>query len=337
MRFESSVTSVSWIPSEAVTGVNKAAFGTGFTHYDAPPPEVIDDLDALRDADRFRFANALGAWIETDDEGAIVGAGYSGRGVMGATTLRVGSKEATFAAVQFDVLQQPVEIGATFARFVQTSGGHTAVPAPRIVKHAPFVAFEAPTVWTTLSLVLHADGRAEYELVGASPFPRHWVYDADGTLVAKAGLADFKEWWKGSFGRHTPWGDEDSPQLVTEVETALERELSTHIMRGGHKPTFHKVRAGAALTVQGEVADDVFLLLNGVVSIEVDGEPVAQLGPGAILGERSGLEGGRRTSTARAVTDVKVAVARADEIERSALVSVSEGHRRESGPPVTGS
>lgn len=337
MRVESSVTSVSWIPSEAVTGVNKAAFGSGFTHYDDPPPETLDDLDALLAADRFRFANQLAGWIEVDDDGAVVDAGHAGRTLMGATTIRIGPKEMTFAAVEFPPIRPEVEVGPTWARFVQTSGGHTAVPAPRVVKRAPFVAFEAPTVWTTLALTLHGDGRTEFELVGASPFPRHWVYDADGTLVAKAGLADFKEWWKGSFGRHTPWGDEDSPQLVTEVETALERELSTHIMRGGHKPTFHKVRAGAALTVQGEVADDVFLLLNGVVSIEVDGEPVAQLGPGAILGERSGLEGGRRTSTARAVTDVKVAVARADEIERSALVSVSEGHRRESGPPVTGS
>lgn len=59
MRIESSATSLSWIPSEAVTGLNKAIFGTGFTHYDDPPPDVIDDLDALRDADRFRFANHL--------------------------------------------------------------------------------------------------------------------------------------------------------------------------------------------------------------------------------------------------------------------------------------
>ena len=47
MRIESSVTTLSWIPSEAVTGVNKGAFEMGFTHYDEPPPDVIDDLDAL--------------------------------------------------------------------------------------------------------------------------------------------------------------------------------------------------------------------------------------------------------------------------------------------------
>ena len=49
MRIESSVTTLSWIPSEAVTGVNKGVFEIGFTHYDEPPPDVIDDLDALRE------------------------------------------------------------------------------------------------------------------------------------------------------------------------------------------------------------------------------------------------------------------------------------------------
>ena len=52
MRIESSVTSLSWIPSEAVTGANKSVFEIGFTHYDDPPPDVIEDLDALRDTDR---------------------------------------------------------------------------------------------------------------------------------------------------------------------------------------------------------------------------------------------------------------------------------------------
>jgi hypothetical protein len=36
MRYESSVISISWIPSEAVTGSFRVAFDAGFTHYDAP-------------------------------------------------------------------------------------------------------------------------------------------------------------------------------------------------------------------------------------------------------------------------------------------------------------
>ena len=33
---------------------------------------------------------------------------------------------------------------------------------------------------TYLMFTLHTDGRAEYSLEGASRFPRHWIYDADG-------------------------------------------------------------------------------------------------------------------------------------------------------------
>ena len=329
MRIESSVTSLSWIPSEAVTGLNKAIFGTGFTHYDDPPPDELGDLEVLRAADRFRFANHLVGWIEVVD-GTIVDAGYDGGCLMGATTVAVGPKQATFAAVAFDDIRQPVELTATSARFVQTVGGHTAVPAPRRVNKPPFLKFEAPTVWTTVALTLYADGTSQFELVGASAFPRHWVYDEYGALAAKAGMADFKDWWRHSFGKHTPWGDEDSPALVTAVETALERELAGHIMRGGGKSSIRKVKEGGLLTEQGAAGDDVFLLLNGVVSVEVDGAAIAEVGPGAILGERAALEGGVRTSTLRALTKVTVAVVKPDQLAEDELVQLSAGHRRES-------
>src|SRR5581483_3006238 len=74
MRIESSVTSLSWIPSEAIKGMTKMPFEVGVAHYDETPPDVIDDLGALRDADRFRFANQLSAWIEVED-GRITGFG----------------------------------------------------------------------------------------------------------------------------------------------------------------------------------------------------------------------------------------------------------------------
>ena len=66
----------------------------------------------------------------------------------------------------------------------------------------------------------------EHHLLGASPFPRHWVYDTDGKLMKKSGLIDFSTWYRNAFGKHSPWGDQDSPALATEVETALERQLS---------------------------------------------------------------------------------------------------------------
>ena len=329
VRIENTVTTVSWIPSEAVTGLNKAIFESGFTHYDDPPPDVISNLEQLGADDTFRFANRLHAWIEVTD-GRIVDCGYVDGSVMGATTVRLGKKDlARFPAIELPELRAEPEITETSARFVQTFGGRPALPAPRRVNHPPFMQLEGPTVWSTLALTLHTDGRRDWELVGASPFPRHWVYDADGKLAAKAGLTDFKEWWRHSFGKHTPWGDEDSPALVTTVETALERELSTMIMRGGQKPKVRKLKEGQVLVEQGQLGAELYLLLDGVLAVDVDGKSLGDLGPGAIVGERALIEGGRRTATLRAVTKARVAVADADQIDRDALADLSEGHRRE--------
>ncbi len=174
-------------------------------------------------------------------------------------------------------------------------------------------------------------------MVGASPFPRHWVYDDSGALVAKSGITDFGNWSKDCFGDHSPWGDVDSPAVVTAAETALERTLSTAIMRGGAKPRIRTLSAGEDLVRQGEPGHELFLLLDGVLEVQVDGDPVAELGPGAVGGERALLEGGSRTSTLRARTRVRVAVASADQVDMAALKELSQGHRREepTAPPTT--
>lgn len=61
----------------------------------------------------------------------------------------------------------------------------------------------------------------------------------------------------------------------------------------------------------------------------MDGEAVAELGPGAVGGERALLEGGLRTSTLHAGTRVRVAVATAEQVDTAALAELAEGHRRE--------
>lgn len=332
MRVESSVSSISWIPSEAMTGLLRVPVDIGVGHYDDPPPDHIVDIEALRDADRFRFANVLRAWIEIED-GVITDGGYSGRGMMGSTTLALGLGHVTIAAVEFPDIQHDPEIGGTSARFVQTTGGRTGAPLPRRLNRPPFMKVTAPTVWTTLALTLHADGSHEFEVAGASMMPRHWIYDEAGDLAAKSGMIDFKTWTQESFGDDTPWGHVDAPAIITEVETALERHLSLHIMREGRKPKIRKVAEGEALVTQGDPGGELFLLLDGVLNVEVDGEDVAEVGPGSILGERAVLEGGTRTSTLRAMTPVKAAVATADEIEPAALEQLAAGHRREDESP----
>jgi hypothetical protein len=308
------------------------AFDKGFTHYDNPPPDVIEDLDALRRADRFRFANVLSAYAEFDDTGAATDHGYTGGGLMGSTTVAVGGLNKEFEAVALPVIQQPPEVGDGWVRFVQTAGGRTGLPAPRRVRRKPFIQWQAPLVWATLGLTLRADGPATFEVLGASRFPRHWFYDGDGKLAAKSGLTDFKDWYRKSFGRHTPWGDQDSPALVTAVETALERALSVQMMDKNSKPRFQKLSAGDILCREGEPGTDVFLVLDGVLRVEQGGDRVAEFGPGAVLGERAGIEGGIRKSTLVAVTDSRVAVVAHSTMDRDQLQELAKGHGGPTAP-----
>jgi hypothetical protein len=338
VRIERSITTVSWIPSDLLEGMGKIATRMKLAHHDPPPPDSLGDdipaaIEDLRANDRMRFANQLRAYIDVDEAGRITGHGYTGGGVIGGTTVGLGVGSITIPAVLLPDRRSEPEVDPTYVRFTQTVGGRTGAPMPRAVKHPPFIQYHAPSVWTTLEMTIWSDGSHEAKVTGASDFPRHWIYDDGGHLVGKSSLADYKTWMNDSFGRRTPWGDEDSPALVTAVESALERELSGAIMRGGTKPDIRRLKEGATLVEQGTDSNDLFLLLNGVLVVEVDGEPLAELGPGAVIGERAVLEGGKRTATLRATTDCKVAAVSADRIDVERLRQLSEGHRREEARP----
>src|ERR687896_787467 len=223
MRIEKSVTAVTWIPSEAIEGMPKLPFELGITHYDEPPPDRIQEgeLETLRDADRFREANHLRAWIEVDG-GEILDAGYSGGAYVGSTRVNLGPKTLAFAGVEYPLLQAEPERGPDWVKFVQSAGGRMGLPAPRRVRGKPFFKIESASAWTTLQLIIYADGTSKHALVGASSFPRHWIYDDEGNLVEKSGTIDFKSWALESHGEGTPWGGEDSPGGVTAGESELE-------------------------------------------------------------------------------------------------------------------
>jgi len=327
-RFESSVTSISWIPSEAIAGISKVPFEMGVTHYDQIPPDQIEDLEELRRTDRFREANELRAFIEVED-GRIVGYGHLGQGHIGATTVRVGPAAIRFPAVHLPDIRPEPEVTPSSVRFIQTVGGRMGLPTPRPVKHKPFVQFWPSIAWTTLALTLNVDGSSTHELVGASPFPRHWIYDQDGRLVEKSGVVDFTTWANDSFGDRTPWGATDSPAVVATVESALERQLSASIMRGGAKPKIRTISSGEALVEQGAPGTEVYLILDGIFVVEVDGDPVAEIGPGAVVGERAALEGGTRTATLRATTRARVAEVPPDGLSPDDLDTLASTHHRE--------
>jgi cyclic nucleotide-binding protein len=329
MRVEKSVTSITWIPSEAISGMPKVPFELGVAHYDEPPPDKVDDLEALREVDAFREANELRAWVDFDDDGKPNDFGYSGGGHIGVTRIKLGRRELAFPAVQYPLIQADPEVGDGWVKFTQSAGGHMGLPAPRRVSGKPFFRIKSASAWTTLALTIDADGATEYELTGASPFPRHWLYDDDGKLVEKSGTIDFAEWYKESHGKNTPWGEEDSPAVTTAVESELERELSASIMKEGKKLERRQLEQGDALITEGDEGGELFLLLDGVVDIEVNGDRVAEIGPGALLGERALLEGGKRTATVWAKTPLRVAVVPADAIDESALPQLAASHRRE--------
>jgi hypothetical protein len=330
MRIESSVTAISWIPSEAIEGMPKIPFELGIGHYDEPPPTHLGsgELERLRDSDRFREANELKAWIEVED-GKIVSFGNEGRGLVGSTTFRLGPKSLVFEGVPFETLQPEPEVSDDAVRFVQTVGGRAGFPAPRRVKGAPFFRVHSATAWTTLALTIRADGTWEHELIGASQFPRHWIYDNGGELVQKAGTVDFKSWYRESHGEHTPWGDEESEPFVTQAETALERKLSRDLMRSDEKLPRRKLKQDERLVEQGDPADELYLLLDGVLAAVVDGEEIAQVGPGAVLGEGAIVGEGTRNATLRACTPARVVVIKPEQIDPQAMETLAAGRRRD--------
>jgi hypothetical protein len=331
MRLERSFTSISWIPSEAIRGLPKLPFELGVGHYDEPPPEQLTegDLDRLRDEDRFREANLLRVWIEVEDD-EIVDFGYSGGAYVGSTTFHFGPKAVTVPGVAFETIRSDPERVEGGVRFVQTVGGRAGFPAPRRVSGRPLFRVHSATAWTTLAITLKADGSYEGELVGASPFPRHWVYDDTGELVQKSGTVDFNTWYRESHGARTPWGEEDSPALVAAAESRLERALSRQLMTSGAKFERTRLKAEECLTEQGESKSDLYLLLDGILGVEVDGQAIGEMGPGTICGERAVLEGGSRSATLRAKCPCHVVVIPHDWLASSDLEQLATGRNRES-------
>lgn len=318
------VTSLSWIPSELLRGPLRVPFDVGLTHYDDPPPDRLTDLPALRRAGRFRFVNRLRARADVDG-GRITQVQVLPEtgGIIGLTNLLAGA--VRFPAVHMpDLLTQEVSEDGSVAVVRQTAGGRAPLPAPRLVRGRPRLV--APLVWTTLELTLHADGRTAHRVVGASGFPRHWVYDDAGTLVEKVAVTDADAWLHTMTETENPWAGVESEARTLPAESELERRLSSSVMGG--RRTVRRLAAGESLFQQGEAGSQVALLLDGVVEVLRDGVRLAEIGPGAVLGERALLEG-VRTSTVLAVTGVTVALVDGATLSREDLERLVEGHRRE--------
>ena len=69
MRIESRVFSLSWVPSDLVTGDARLPFAMSMAPADSPPPALVTHPHSLVRDGRVRQANALRAWVEFDEQG----------------------------------------------------------------------------------------------------------------------------------------------------------------------------------------------------------------------------------------------------------------------------
>ena len=174
MRIESSVTSISWIPSEAMAGLPRCPSRRASPTTTSRRPRSIEDLDALR------------ATRAVPLRQPPVGLGRGGRrphrrprpGRRRADRLhhaaaRARSRSPSRPSRCPTCSPSPGE--RTEVTFVQTAGGRTGVPAPRRVRRAP--SSSSRLRWPGPRSRSPSAPTAVVPLAGASSFPRHWVYD----------------------------------------------------------------------------------------------------------------------------------------------------------------
>jgi len=79
-----------------------------------------------------------------------------------------------------------------------------------------------------------------------------------------------------------------------------------------HSPEFLEIRSGEVLLKEGDVGEEMYVLIEGTAKIEYRGVFFAEIGPGDFVGELAVIDGSPRLASAIAVTDCRfVAVNRA--------------------------
>jgi len=322
MRFQASAMCLSWIPPEALEGAFKAPFRLGVAHYDAPPPPNSPDLDALLAEDAIRFANEIHGSVEVD-RGRIIDYNLSGRGRLGSTTLRLRSRGLTFAAVAMPELVSRPDVSDTQVTFTHTAGGQTGVPVPRAVPHAPFWRLSAPLAWSTLRLTMRANGTSEPGIADASPFPRHYLYDTNGQLTQKTALIRYRDWLRHADYDCSPWsGSHDPVPVARAVRSEVEQVLADSILTSGVWRQ-QRLPAGGRLRDLAITNSEVHVLLDGVLVIEIDGQPAIEVGPGAIFDPALRTPESKARVTVLARTASRIALMPRDSLDDRALLDVA--------------
>jgi CRP-like cAMP-binding protein len=87
------------------------------------------------------------------------------------------------------------------------------------------------------------------------------------------------------------------------------------------------IRAGQYLTTAGNQGAEVLIVVSGTATCFVNGAAEAEFGPGDFFGEVATLDGGPRTATVIASTDMDVIVLNRFEFEMLVTSSPDVAHR----------
>jgi hypothetical protein len=129
MRYESSVTSLSWIPRKRSPGEPGSPSTPDSLTTTTPRPRR--SMTSRRCGPRTGSVSPMccgpGSMLTAPARSAAVG--YSGGGHIGDTTIRMGGLRHTFQNALLPDLRRDPERGDGWVRFVQTVGGRTSMPA----------------------------------------------------------------------------------------------------------------------------------------------------------------------------------------------------------------
>ena len=169
------------------------------------------------------------------------------------------------------------------------------LPAPRRVSGKPYFQVASASAWTTLQLIIYADGTSKHRLARRLAVPaaldlrrrrrprRQERRDRLRAVVARVVRPEH------AVGR----GRLAGARLRRGV--GLERQLSRIVMADAKVLPRHKLAKGETLIEQDEPGTNMFLILDGMLDVEVDGEIVAEVEAGRDR-RRARLDRGRHAN-----------------------------------------
>jgi CRP/FNR family transcriptional regulator, cyclic AMP receptor protein len=79
---------------------------------------------------------------------------------------------------------------------------------------------------------------------------------------------------------------------------------------------------GAILVAEGDPGTDFYVIVDGRAVVSVEGEPVAEIGPGSFFGEMALLDGGERVATVTAAEPLELLALARDDFNRMLEVAM---------------